>query len=130
MDSVSASPKSMDDLPEDIVQDIFHRLPIKTLGRCMCVKKQWLFRIKRMTFMAANDMIKSESNRFSLLWSDKTKGFETYTDNRTFKFHSYLDLPKNAYEYENRLSIASCNGLIFLLNNREATAIARRLTCF
>ncbi|XP_071724727.1 F-box/kelch-repeat protein At3g06240-like [Rutidosis leptorrhynchoides] len=109
--TISKQEKTIDDLPEDILLNVFLRLSIKTLGFCLCVKKKWLSIIKNPQFISLYTTNKTEKIPYSVLWHD-FYNWQIFIDNDRFDFYKNLYLPDNIYKDD--ASIAVSDGVLCL----------------
>ncbi|KDP38909.1 hypothetical protein JCGZ_00666 [Jatropha curcas] len=111
-----------DYLPQEVLLNIFHRLPNKSIGRCICVCKYWLSLIKNPSFVSTHLIQTISSNKEHLfllkLSSQETQEiqYSLHFDNE--KFSKYLQLGVPFKENNQSFSIVgSCNGLVCLMHN-------------
>ncbi|OMO80386.1 hypothetical protein CCACVL1_12998 [Corchorus capsularis] len=113
-------------IPEEILLEIFYKLPIKSLGRCLCVCKTWLSLIKNPSFisMHLNNSKNSNTGLFLLKLVDKEYNYNRadcvlHLDNQ--EFGEYTHLMKSSpsdLEFQYKI-VGSCNGLLCLAKRLE-----------
>ncbi|XP_023638930.1 F-box protein At3g47030-like [Capsella rubella] len=69
MNPLSISERS---IPIDLLISVFSRLPVKSIGRCRCVSKQWSYILRRRDF--TDLYLKTSSTRPCLLFNLKVNG--------------------------------------------------------
>lgn len=106
--------------PEEILVEIFHKLPVKSLGKCMCVCKAWSILIKTPSFVSSHvpkNSTTNDTNLFLLM---------TYVPERETKsecslhfddheFSKYALLPHTPFVDVPHYIVGSCNGLLCLV---------------
>ncbi|OMO64838.1 hypothetical protein COLO4_31811 [Corchorus olitorius] len=113
--SISMS-KQTNTFPENIILQILHKLPIKSLGRCLCVCKTWLSLIKNPSFISAHLNISSNRNTGLFLVTVRKNyvGIGYFLD-----YFLQVDNQESSGEYtqlkyirfDNYAFVGSCNGL-------------------
>jgi F-box interacting protein len=106
----------MDALSEELLLNILQRLPVKSIGICMCVNKSWGSLIKTPSFISSDSKIRNINDQYLFFWGDKNR-VELRLDNDTFDSHKLFTLPVHAEDYAlfdgNMVcGISVCNGLI------------------
>ena len=110
--------KSSEELPEEIIQQIQERLPVKSLMRFTCVSKWWSYIVADPKFAKSHYLLASQQQTLSrrlLVWNDSSRQFGSLdldtssVRNLTFS----INLPP-AYESYQIDLLGSCNGLVFL----------------
>ncbi|KAM7498428.1 hypothetical protein LguiA_022842 [Lonicera macranthoides] len=116
-----------DYLPKDVVADILTKLPLKTLGKCTCVCKQWYSLITNPSFISTrlNQTIAHNKNHNNHLlfirhynMFDKVVRYAIHRDDDSFDEFRELDcsfLSENEYF---RI-VGTCNGLICLSDDYD-----------
>ncbi|XP_071723090.1 F-box protein At3g07870-like [Rutidosis leptorrhynchoides] len=107
----SMQSKTIDDLPEDLLLDVFQRLPIKALGSCMCVKKKWRSIVKNPEFISSYTVNNSKKKQYTVFWSSPSQ-WELFLETERFDFYKHLILPRSIKMFD--ASIAVCNGVLCL----------------
>ncbi|KAF2285976.1 hypothetical protein GH714_009296 [Hevea brasiliensis] len=111
-----------DYLPQEVLLDIFHRLPNQSIGRCMCVCKYWLSHVKNPFFVSSHlhQTIPSKNDPLFLLklCSKQTLKvqYSLHFDNQEFSEYKRLGVP---FKHDNRSFsvVGSSNGLVCLMHN-------------
>nr|XP_011470692.1 PREDICTED: F-box protein CPR30-like [Fragaria vesca subsp. vesca] len=108
------------DLPEDIIENIFSRLPVKTLIRFTCLSKKYHHLILKDPVFAKTQY--KFASRHRLLISDPDLGSldldtPSFDDIRNdIRKPNFRFLPPNSGKYDIiPSSLGSCNGLMFVL---------------
>lgn len=124
---------NMDNLPEDIIFDIFSRLPVKSLLRLYSVCKSWRSHILNFSFVELH-MVRTLTNpdNHCFIVHDNNPEHRLRVINKNFpdiaddiKLPSILNKPTPSYE---GLEIfGSCNGLFCLAYKRNRQKMRRRL---
>ncbi|PSS35879.1 F-box/kelch-repeat protein [Actinidia chinensis var. chinensis] len=114
---------SMSTLPEEVVDNILSRLPVKSLGRCKCVSKSWRSQISNpqsVKFHLNRAVSDAKTNPFRLFTTypfhaldyESPSSFEDVADDDD----AIVDLGFPSGEPANGVEImGSCNGLLCLL---------------
>ncbi|XP_071723053.1 F-box protein At3g07870-like [Rutidosis leptorrhynchoides] len=116
----------MEDLPNEVLSNIFQRLPTKSLGLCMCVKKPWLSIIKTPWFVSS--YTQNNKNPPLILWKSNYD-VELCLDDESLEFHKRFRFPLDEFDVfprDNRIGI--CNGLICFLEDDFSSIILWNLT--
>ncbi|KAF9672809.1 hypothetical protein SADUNF_Sadunf11G0082800 [Salix dunnii] len=108
-----------DFLPEDLIQEILFKLPIKSLVRCTSLCRTWNSLIKSPTFISKHlQRTISSTDHQSLfllrLYSkEREEQYSLRHDNQDFNEHMQLHFPFKSFKSYFHV-IGSCNGLICL----------------
>uniref|UniRef100_A0A2C9W851 F-box domain-containing protein n=1 Tax=Manihot esculenta TaxID=3983 RepID=A0A2C9W851_MANES len=108
-----------DYLPQELLLDIFHRLPNTSIGRCMCVCKYWLSLIKNPSFVSSHihhTILPKKAPMFLLKLCSNQIQYSLHFDNKKFSNYKRLGVP---LKHDNRSFsvIGSSNGLVCLMHN-------------
>ncbi|KAM7503207.1 hypothetical protein LguiB_002111 [Lonicera macranthoides] len=110
-----------DYLPEEVLVDIFSRLPVKTLIQVRCVCKQWFSLISNPNFATAHiDKTKNSDKLILRHFTEKERdGKEHYLlleNDQTLHVHDdvKLEFPFKTRSRHNFRVVGSCNGLLCL----------------
>ncbi|XVF18955.1 hypothetical protein REPUB_Repub11eG0068600 [Reevesia pubescens] len=88
-------------LPEEILLQIFYKLPMKSLGKCMCVSKAWNFLIKCPSFISThlNNCCRNNSNLF-LVANSLHVEYSLHFDDQDFSKYTQLQyLPFDRHHF-------------------------------
>lgn len=111
-------------LPEEIFLQIFRNLPVKSLGKCMCVCKAWNCLIKNPSFISThlNKQLEKSSrnnsdNLFLVMSRDpgnefKMRYFLQFDDQ---EFSKYTQLQHDPFTDKHYI-VGCCNGLLCLVD--------------
>ncbi|KAJ6332960.1 hypothetical protein OIU77_008920 [Salix suchowensis] len=104
-----------DFLPEDLIQEILFKLPIKSLVRCTSLCRTWNSLIKSPAFISKHLQRTDHQSLFLLrLYSkEREEQYSLRLDNQDFNEHMQLHFPFESFESYFHV-IGSCNGLICL----------------
>ncbi|KAL3648734.1 hypothetical protein CASFOL_005137 [Castilleja foliolosa] len=106
---------SMPYLPEEILFNIFSRLPAKSVGKCRCLSKQWLDLLSTKQFIKSHLARANQENliltttKYTIRSVDTIKGYDRGTVSRDLKL---LAVPGHWVEV-----LGSCDGLLLLKSN-------------
>ncbi|WOG92763.1 hypothetical protein DCAR_0312039 [Daucus carota subsp. sativus] len=99
-----------DSLPPDMLSEIFKRLPVNHVLRCMCVKKSWYRVIKTCIFVSLHlNYRQSVSSKRYLLFHSNYSGFSVHSDDKKCR-ETYKWRPDDV----GQTSYGTSNGLICL----------------
>ncbi|CAK7327605.1 unnamed protein product [Dovyalis caffra] len=118
-----------DFLPEELIQEILYKLPIKSLVQCTSLCKSWNSLIKSRNFISKHlqrTISSTDHQSLFLLRLCSKQREEQYSlrfDDQDFNEHMQLHFPFKSYESYFRI-IGSCNGLICLANIFERITIS------
>ncbi|EYU31661.1 hypothetical protein MIMGU_mgv1a020554mg [Erythranthe guttata] len=108
--------KTLDHLPQEIIEEILYKLPVKSLFRFKCVSKRWRFLISSKKF-AQHHLKKSRTN----LSRQKLIILNSDVINRSFRSCSLQTLIENSnvasfdhHRMDLRTVLGSCNGLLLV----------------
>ncbi|CAK7327603.1 unnamed protein product [Dovyalis caffra] len=110
-----------DFLPEELIQEILYKLPIKSLVQCTRLCKSWNSLIKSRNFISKHlhrTISSTDHQSLFLLRLCSKQREEQYSlrfDDQDFNEHMQLHFPFKSCESYYRI-IGSCNGLICLAN--------------
>ncbi|XP_071724019.1 F-box/kelch-repeat protein At3g23880-like [Rutidosis leptorrhynchoides] len=99
----------MDDLPVELRNNIFFRLPIKEIGRCMCVSKKWLSYIEEPKFISSHATENFSSSSW-MFWVVHQRVDLRNDNDDNLDVYKYFEIPPDVSR-----SLAICNGVICLL---------------
>ncbi|OMO76915.1 hypothetical protein CCACVL1_15374 [Corchorus capsularis] len=119
--SMSKQTKTSYYFPEEIILQILHKLPVKSLGRCLCVCKTWLSLIKTPSFISAHLNISSNSNTglfVVTIWKPDGIHYSLQADNQGFGEYTQL---KYLQFDGNHSFVGSCNGLLCLARRQPVS---------
>ncbi|KAL6536109.1 hypothetical protein OROHE_012954 [Orobanche hederae] len=111
-----------DHLCEEIIPNILHKLPVKTLLRCTSICKSWYSLITSPQFIFSHlHFAASTKNRTPLLLVRRTitesEHYDLFSDNDSFTLHSNIEFPFRSINAFFTI-VGSCNGLICLSDDR------------
>ncbi|XP_050218357.1 F-box protein At3g07870-like [Mercurialis annua] len=106
--------------PEEVILQIFHKLPVKKLGQCATVCKSWRSLIKNPSFIIAHS--NNQTHEPLLLLRFVSNGKEHYSihfDNQSLQTHMRFNSPVLECENINLYFrvIGSCKGMICLADD-------------
>ncbi|KAL7080892.1 hypothetical protein ACP275_14G006300 [Erythranthe tilingii] len=109
-------------IPEELMIDIFSRLPVKSVGRCRCLSKLW------REILSTPQFIKSHLNRKTnrqqnLLLVAALNTIHTISDVKNGTVSRKIQLID---EWEE--AIGSCDGLVLLLNEKSEKILVNPIT--
>ncbi|CAI0375947.1 unnamed protein product [Linum tenue] len=118
-------------LPPEILLDIFHRLPAKSILSCVCVSKYWLSLIKTPDFVSAHHFnqqsaISSSSNPHPLfllrlcVGSALVNRYSIHRDDRRFTHYAEIK-PPSSINNQSFSIVGSCQGLVCLMHDLYAS---------
>ena len=125
-----ANKKMSDFLPEDLIQEILFKLPIKSLVRCTSLSRTWNSLIKSPAFISKHLQRTISSTDHQSLFllrlcsKEREEQYSLRLDNQDFNEHMQLHFPFESLKSYFHV-IGSCNGLICL-----AKVIRRRPVSF
>ncbi|KAJ6293093.1 hypothetical protein OIU78_025132 [Salix suchowensis] len=108
-----------DFLPEDLIQEILFKLPIKSLVRCTSLSRTWNSLIKSPAFISKHRQRTISSTYHQSLFllrlcsKEREEQYSLRLDNQDFNEHMQLHFPFESFESYFHV-IGSCNGLICL----------------
>ncbi|KAJ6724456.1 hypothetical protein OIU85_022386 [Salix viminalis] len=108
-----------DFLPEDLIQEILFKLPIKSLVRCTSLSRTWNSLIKSPAFISKHLQRTISSTDHQSLFllrlcsKEREEQYSLRLDNQDFNEHMQLHFPFESFESYFHV-IGSCNGLICL----------------
>ncbi|OMO80379.1 hypothetical protein CCACVL1_12999, partial [Corchorus capsularis] len=112
--------------PEEIWLEIFRKLPVKSLGKCMCVCKAWKFLIKNPSFISthfdslAKFCLGTRKDLFLVTACFPGEGsqaeYSLHVDDQEFSKYAQLQYPP--FDVFNYIA-GSCNGVICLVDFRS-----------
>ncbi|XVF78150.1 hypothetical protein PTKIN_Ptkin14bG0106100 [Pterospermum kingtungense] len=105
--------------PEEILLEILYKLPVKSVGKCMCVCKAWNFLIKTPSFVSSHASKYSTGNNTNLFLfrtsdvheSNSRVEYSLLFDDR--EFSKYDQLLQTPFDFTHSI-VGSCNGLLCL----------------
>ncbi|KAL8051519.1 hypothetical protein ABFX02_06G152000 [Erythranthe guttata] len=102
------------ELPDDILIDIFSRLPSKSVGKCRCLSKPW------RTFLSSTQFIKSHLtnkilNQQNLLLITLSNSIQTIADVK----HDAVSRKLDRIDGYTLKVVGSCDGLVLLVNEEN-----------
>ncbi|KAL3648707.1 hypothetical protein CASFOL_005110 [Castilleja foliolosa] len=115
--------ETLPDLPEEILFNIFSRLPAKSIGKCRCLSKQWLNLLSTKQFIKSHLARVKQENLILTTPShtirsvDTIKGYDRGTVSREL-----------AVAGRWIASFGSCDGLLLLLNNARDLFLVNPIT--
>ncbi|KAF5740014.1 F-box and associated interaction domains-containing protein putative isoform 1 [Tripterygium wilfordii] len=116
-----------DNIPHEIVREILERLPVKTLGVCLCVCKSWHALITSASFITnhfskthKNDINKGRRFLFKHYDLNDKVRFSLHLDNDSFEKVRDLEFPLKRY-YPGFRMVGYCNGVLCLSNIRVSS---------
>ncbi|MBA0602997.1 F-box/kelch-repeat protein At3g23880 [Gossypium raimondii] len=105
--------------PEEIFLEIFCKLPVKSLGKCMCVSKAWNSLIKDPYFISSHVSHQSklrrtkDNNLFFVMTGRHEAEYSLHSDDQEFRKYAQLEY----MPFDNHHSIVgACNGLLCLMD--------------
>ncbi|KAB5534634.1 hypothetical protein DKX38_017720 [Salix brachista] len=108
-----------DFLPEDLIQEILFKLPIKSLVRCTSLSRTWNSLIKSPAFISKHLQRTISSTDHQSLFllrlcsKEREEQYSLRLDNQDFNEHMQLHFPFESFKSYFHV-IGSCNGLICL----------------
>ncbi|KAB5534647.1 hypothetical protein DKX38_017733 [Salix brachista] len=108
-----------DFLPEDLIQEILFKLPIKSLVRCTSLCRTWNSLIKSPTFISKHLQRTISSTDHQSLFllrlcsKEREEQYSLRLDNQDFNEHMQLHFPFESFKSYFHV-IGSCNSLICL----------------
>ncbi|KAE8733603.1 Uridine 5'-monophosphate synthase / UMP synthase (PYRE-F) (UMPS) isoform 1 [Hibiscus syriacus] len=107
-------------ITEEILLEIFNRLPAKSLGKCMCVSKAWNFLIKNPFFISSHARHHSKlrcrnnnKNLFFVMTARHQVEYSLHFDDQDFSKYTQLEyMPFDNHHFV----VGSCNGLLCLID--------------
>ncbi|KAL4325634.1 hypothetical protein GQ457_11G013340 [Hibiscus cannabinus] len=109
-------------ITEEILLEIFYRLPAKSLGKCMCVSKAWNFLIKNPFFVSSHAIHQSKlrcrnnnnnKNLFFVMTGRHQVEYSLHLDDLEFSKYIQLEyMPSDNHH----CVVGSCNGLLCLMD--------------
>lgn len=126
-----------DRIPHELIEEIFSRLPVKTLIRFKCISKSWRATIgspdfihKHLTHSSDDSLILGNCNIDLHVRTEESylyaAGYDSFveTDSAIFK---ELSLPVNSRADISSEILGSCNGLLCLLGDWRSPHLADRI---
>ncbi|KAL3648708.1 hypothetical protein CASFOL_005111 [Castilleja foliolosa] len=113
-------------LPEEIMIDVFSRLPAKSVGKCRCLSKQWLDLLSTKQFIkshlarAKQEKLILTTPKYTIRSVDTIKGYDRGTASRDLKL---LEVPGHWVEV-----LGSCDGLLLLFNSAAELFMVNPIT--
>lgn len=105
--------------PEEIFFEIFCKLPVKSLGKCMCVSKAWDSLIKNPYFISSHVNHQSklrrrnDNNLFFVTTGSHEVDYSLHSDDQEFSKYAQLEyMPFDNHHY----IVGACNGLLCLMD--------------
>ncbi|KAL3648710.1 hypothetical protein CASFOL_005113 [Castilleja foliolosa] len=110
------------DLPEEILIHIFSGLPVKSIGKCRCLSKQWRNLLSTPHFIKSHLALQNTRSKSLILIppSHVIRCVETIRDNTVSR---ELDLPGLWSEF-----VGSCDGLVLLIDNDDEFFLMNPIT--
>ncbi|XP_071725172.1 F-box protein At3g07870-like [Rutidosis leptorrhynchoides] len=107
----------MDDLPEELLLNIFYKLDIKAIGSCVCVKKSWLSLIKNPSFVSSYTFDDKKSSEY-LIFRQGNRDLQCFVDkDHSLHLHKVLTSPFELKKINiPRYTVSCCNGVICIAN--------------
>ncbi|XVF78149.1 hypothetical protein PTKIN_Ptkin14bG0106000 [Pterospermum kingtungense] len=104
--------------PEEILLEIFYKLPVKSLGKCLCVCKAWNFLIKTPSFVSSRVSKSGTSNNTNLFLfrtnvierGTRSVKYSLHFDDQELSKYTQLQAPFDVHHY----IVGYCNGLVCL----------------
>lgn len=100
------------DLPEEILIDIFSRLPVKSVGQSRCLSKPWRDILSSRHFIKAH--LNRKTHQQNLLLIDKSQSFHSIATIKDGAVSREAELPFGCTEI-----VGSCDGLVLLVNDED-----------
>ncbi|KAL8518786.1 hypothetical protein ACS0TY_009951 [Phlomoides rotata] len=108
------------DLPQEILIDIFSRLPPKAVGKCRCLTKPWRTLLSTPVFLKSHFTRKPHQENLILI----TPSLSIHSISTAAAAASRrLDLPNNSSEVA-----GSCDGLVLLVNGEHDKFLVNPIT--
>ncbi|XP_071722382.1 F-box/kelch-repeat protein At3g06240-like [Rutidosis leptorrhynchoides] len=111
----------MDGLPDELLLNIFYRLPVKALGSCILVKKPWLYLIKSPSFISSYNINDGQNNEY-FIFCNGNYDLELHADNEGFDLHRVF----TRWEQRNTrvlIPASCCNGTMCVTDNKKGVPI-------
>nr|XP_023883815.1 F-box/kelch-repeat protein At3g23880-like isoform X3 [Quercus suber] len=115
---------TLDSLPPEILNNVFVRLPIKSIVTFTAVCKTWKSLIQNPTFISNHLHHSNNNNKHPLLLfrhcsSEEKEHYILHFDNQDFnEYTRFDDFPFHGQSYDGRFQVVgTCNGLIFLADD-------------
>ncbi|CDP17261.1 unnamed protein product [Coffea canephora] len=111
----------MSDVPQDILEEMLSRLPVKPLLRFRCVSKQWKAIIDSPEFIRLHiaQSLETRSHHSVILRHSYLHSADFESLNRTNRaIFEELNHPLKTPDYKTEI-LGSCNGLLCLMNTEE-----------
>ncbi|XP_050210881.1 F-box/kelch-repeat protein At3g06240-like [Mercurialis annua] len=117
-----------DHIPQEVLTEIFLRLPVRSILRCRCVCKLWYSLISNpnFIFLHSKQITYSKNNNTGYLLmrhysrTNKKESFTLHLDDDDLFSHEYqnLDFPlRSSWDYFE--IVGSCNGILCLTDNHS-----------
>ncbi|XP_017256706.1 F-box/kelch-repeat protein At3g23880-like [Daucus carota subsp. sativus] len=101
------------DFPEEILSEIFKRLPVKSVLRCGAVQKSWYHIIRSRMFVTLHlnhqKLTAHDNPRYLLFHNVKTHMFTVYSDDNQFQEYCSVEYP---FDFDINEWYALSNGLV------------------
>ncbi|KAL0348691.1 UNVERIFIED_CONTAM: F-box protein DOR [Sesamum angustifolium] len=97
------------DLPQEILIDIFSRLPPKSVGKCRCLAKLWRKLLSTPQFIKSH--LTRKTHQENLILITPSHSVHLISNIKDDAISRKLELPGDWTEL-----VGSCDGLIFLVN--------------
>ncbi|XP_071725227.1 F-box/kelch-repeat protein At3g06240-like [Rutidosis leptorrhynchoides] len=101
------------DIPDDVLLHILIRLPVESIGRCMCVRKHWRSLLKSPSFASLyHNSTNNGRNRYLSLWKNECQ-LQFHHDNQNYDNYKLFTFPfAKVYNFPYSNCMEICNGLI------------------
>ncbi|KAL6554319.1 hypothetical protein OROMI_019992 [Orobanche minor] len=137
------SAENLPSLPEDIIAEIFGRLPVKSLQRFRCISKYWNSFISSKKFVKTHLEISARNPKFShhnlisitrflYMWTERTVPRQHSLQSLLYdhdSYAAYIYFPKvDPSGKEDFLVIGCCNGLCCLVGDADTIVLLNPCT--
>ncbi|PIN18020.1 hypothetical protein CDL12_09318 [Handroanthus impetiginosus] len=109
------------ELPQEILFDIFSRLPAKSVGKCRCLSKQWCALLSTPQFIKSH--LNQKTHQENLILITQFEALHTIATIKDNAVSRKLELPSNWWEV-----VGSCDGLVLLINEEDEKILLNPIT--
>ncbi|XAR55295.1 hypothetical protein NMG60_11035330 [Bertholletia excelsa] len=117
----------MEELPESLIADILSRLSIISVIRCSCVCKSWRNLLLDSSFVGPHLGRSSQANPTLILYTLASVGASNtklyFVDHLDSDEPTFSELSFSIPDLHEYCVIASCNGLLCLVNSRDVSEV-------